>query len=44
MVATLEALKTLLGKEYKMKNLEDVKTIIGQQIIRDPAACTMKID
>ncbi len=43
-MTTLEALKKLLGKEYEMKDLGEVKTIIGWQITRDPAARTMKID
>lgn len=41
---TLELLKQLLAKEYDMKDLGEVKTIIGWQITRDPAMGTMKID
>ena len=43
-MATLKALKKLLGKKYKMKDIGEVKTIIGWQITRDLAARTMKID
>lgn len=43
-MTTLEALKRLLGKEYGMKNLGEVKTIIGWQITRDPTAHTLKIN
>ncbi len=43
-MATLEALKGLLGREYEMKDLGEVKTIIGWQITRDPTAHTLKID
>lgn len=41
---TLELLKQLLAKQYDMKDLGEVKTIIGWQITRDPAMGTMKID
>lgn len=44
MVGTLEALKKLVGKEYKMKALRDIKTIIDWQIIRDPVVRIIKID
>lgn len=37
-------LKRLLAKKYKMKDLEEVKTIISWQITRETAARTMKID
>ena len=43
-MATLEALKKLLGKKYEMKDLGEVKTIIGWQIMRDLAARILKID
>lgn len=43
-MATLEALKELLAKEYEMKDLGEVKTIIGWQITRDTATGTMKLD
>lgn len=32
---TFEMVKREQGKEYNVKNLEEVKTIIGWQIIRD---------
>lgn len=43
-MVTLDALKGSLSKEYDVKDLGDVKTIIGWQITRDTAAQTMKID
>ena len=43
-MATLKALKKLLGKKYEMKDLGEVKTIIGWQITRDLAVRTIKID
>lgn len=43
-MAVLKTLKKLLAKEYEMKDLGEVKTIIGWQITRDTAARTMKID
>lgn len=42
-MTTLEALKELLAKEYDVKDLGEVKTMIGWQITRDTAAHTMKI-
>ena len=43
-MATLNALKASLAREYDTKDLGEVETIIGWQIHRDPAAGTMKID
>lgn len=43
-MTTLRALKASLAREYDTKDLGEVKTIIGWQIHRDPAAGTMKID
>lgn len=43
-IDTLQTLKNMLEKEYKIKNLGKVKTIIGWQIIRDAATHTIKID
>ena len=43
-MTTLKALKKLLSEKYKIKDLGEVKTIIGWQITRDQAARTMKID
>ena len=43
-MANLKALKASLAKEYDTKDHGEVKTIIGWQIHRDPAAGTMKID
>lgn len=40
----LDALKKLLATEYDIKNLDEVKTIIGWQVTRDMATRTMKID
>ena len=40
----LKALKKLLGKKYKIKDLGEVKTIIGRQITKDSVAHTMKIN
>lgn len=40
----LNALKEALSKEYDVKDLGEVKTIIGWQITRNPATQTMKID
>lgn len=44
MVATLKIFKKRLSKEYEMKNLGNIKTIIGWQITRDPIMHTMNID
>lgn len=41
-MGAIETLKKLLAKEYEMKDLGEVKTIIGWQITRDTAAPTMK--
>ena len=43
-MGTLKSLKQLLFKEYDVKDLGEVKTIIGWQITRDLAMGTMKID
>lgn len=43
-IGTLELLKQLLAKEYDMKDMGEVKTIIGWQITRDSVMGTMKID
>ena len=43
-IDTLQTLKDKLVKEYKMKDLGKVKTIIGWQITRDAATHIMKID
>ncbi len=43
-MATFKTLKGLLGKEYEMKDLREVKFIIGWQIMRDLVAHTMKIN
>lgn len=40
---TLEGLKASLSREYDVKDLGEVKTIIGWQITRDPASRTMKV-
>ena len=40
----LEWLKDQLMKEFNMKDLEEVKTIIGWEITRDFAIGTLKID
>ena len=44
MIGTLESLKQLLAKEYNMKDMGEVKTIIWWQIIRHSAIGTIKID
>lgn len=41
---TLEIVKRELGKEYNVKDLGEVKTIIGWQITRNPSTQTLKID
>ena len=41
---TLETVKRELGKEYNVKDLGEVKTIIGWQITRNPSTQTLKID
>ena len=43
-MATLNALKASLAREYDTKDLDEVETIIGWQIHRDHAAGTLKID
>lgn len=43
-MGALETLKKLLAKEYEMKDLGEVQTIISWQITRNTAARTMKID
>ena len=43
-MTTLNAIKKSLAREYDMKNLGKVKTIIGWQVTRDTAARTMKIN
>lgn len=43
-ITTLKALKKLLGKEYEMKDFEEVKTIIRWQITKDLVAYIMKMD
>lgn len=40
----LKTLKKLFAKEYEIKDLGEVKTIIGWLVIRDTAVRTMKID
>ena len=40
----LKVLKKLLGKKYEIKDLGEVKTNIGWQIIRKPIVRTMKIN
>lgn len=40
----LNTKKKSLAKEYNMKNLGEVKTIIKWQVTRDTIAYTMKID
>lgn len=40
----LDAMKKLLATEYNMKDLSEVKTIIGWQVTRDMATRIMKID
>ena len=39
-----KVLKKLLGKKYEIKDLREVKTIIGWQITRDPIVRTIKIN
>lgn len=41
---TLKTVKRELGKEYNVKDLGEVKTIIGWQITRNPSTQTLKID
>lgn len=43
-IDTLKILKKLLVKEYKIKDLREIKTIISWQIIRNRAAYTIKIN
>lgn len=43
-IATLKILKKLLVKEYKIKDLREIKTIISWQIIRNRAVYTIKIN
>lgn len=43
-IVTLDTLKKSLAIEYNMKDLDEVKTIIGWQVIRDMATRTIKID
>lgn len=43
-IATLNILKKLIVKKYKMKDLKKVKTIISQQITKDIIAYIIKID
>lgn len=43
-MAILKALKKLLDKQYKIKDLREIKTIIGWQITKDPVVRTMKIN
>lgn len=40
----LDEVKKLLANEYDIKDLGEVKTIIGWQVMRDMTASTMKID
>lgn len=40
----LETLKKLLTKEYEIKDLGEVETIIGWQVTRNTTARNMKID
>ena len=40
----LKKLKNLLAKKYKIKDFEEVQTIIGWQIIRNKLTDTMKIN
>lgn len=40
----LKTLKKLLAKKYKIKDLGEVKIIIGWQITRNIAICIIKID
>lgn len=41
---TLQTLKDMLAKKYKIKDLNKVKTIIGQQITRNTVTYTIKIN
>ena len=41
---TLETVKKELGKEYNVKDLGEIETIIGWQITRNPSTQTLKID
>lgn len=43
-IGAIKILKKLLAKEYKMKDLRKVRTIIGWQIIKDTIVCIMKIN
>lgn len=43
-ITILNLLKKLLGKKYEMKYLEEAKTIICWQIIRDLVVDTTKIN
>lgn len=43
-MTTLNTIKKSLAREYNMKDLSEVKTIIRWQVTRDTAARTMKID
>lgn len=43
-MTTLKLVKQLLAKEYNMKDIGEVKTIITWQIMRDSAIGTIKID
>ena len=43
-IKNLDELKAALSNAYDVKDLGEVKTIIGWQITRDPIAQTMKID
>ena len=43
-IGTMQTLKDMLAKEYKMKDLSKIKTIIGWQITRDAATHTIKIN
>lgn len=44
MMATFKILKGLFGKKYEMKDLGEIKIIIGWQITKDLATRMMKID
>lgn len=43
-ITTLYAIKKSLAREYNMKDLGEVKTIIGWQMSRDTVAHTIKIN
>lgn len=43
-MSALNVLKESISKKHNAKNLDEVKTIIGWQITRNPATQTMKID